>query len=154
MPIGECKKEIHLKPINEGTAIDHLAPGAAMKILRIIGTEGNATTVAMSVPSRKMGKKDLIFIENKKLDEKEINKIALIGKGATVNIIQNHAVTKKMRIGMPDRAEGIIKCINPNCITNAEEIPTKFSIRRAPFRATCLYCENRMSEKEIQDSIS
>jgi len=56
-------------------------------------------------------------------------------------------------VGLPDRAEGIIKCINPNCITNVEKIATKFAIEKEPFKATCFYCENRMNEKEIQDAI-
>lgn len=149
----EPRKEIHIKPIKEGTAIDHLSPGTALKILRILDIGENPATVAMNVPSRKMGRKDLIFIDGKKLDEREINKIAIIGKGATVNIIRNHTVTKKMRIGLPGHAEGIIRCINPNCITNVEKIPTKFTIRQGPTRATCFYCENRMNEREIQDSI-
>ena len=37
---------------------------------------------------------------------------------------------------------GIIKCVNPKCITNNEEVKTKFTvISKNEVALKCLYCE-------------
>ena len=40
----------------------------------------------------------------------------------------------------------ILKCINPNCITNKETIETKFNvIEEKPLKIQCHYCEKTMT---------
>lgn len=147
------KEKIHIAPIIEGTAIDHLAPASAMRIASVLDIGSQPFTIASNVQSKKMGRKDLLFIEGKKLSKNEVDKIALLGKGATINIIHNGKVVKKERIDYPEKVEGIMKCINPNCITNHENIATKFSIQKKPLKATCFYCERRMSERDITKAV-
>ncbi len=147
------KKQIFVKPIVEGTAIDHLDPGTSVPILEVLAISNYQVTAAMNVDSKKMGKKDLIFIAGKKLSEEEISKIAILGHGATVNIISDSKIVRKEKIEIPKKVEKIIKCINPKCITNNEEITTKFFIQDKPLCATCFYCETKMNEKEIASSI-
>ena len=142
-------KEIRITPIKNGTAIDHLNTGSAYKILQVLDLMDYTVTLGMNVESRKMGRKDIIFIEGRELNEKEMNKIALIGKGATVNIIRNSEINRKFQLVYPEKVEGIMKCINPKCITNSENIPSKFLIKTSPLEATCRYCETLMKEDEI-----
>ncbi len=147
-------KEIRITPIKNGTAIDHLNPGAAYKILEVLGLKDYTVTAGMNIESRKMGKKDIIFIQGRELNPAELNKIALIGKGATINTIKNSEIAKKFQLEYPGHVEGIMKCINPKCITNMEKIATKFNIATKPLEAKCFYCETRMGEKEIVGSIN
>ena len=147
------KKEIKITPIKDGTAIDHLNTGSAYKILQVLSLKELSVTAGINVESRKMGKKDIIFISGKELTENELNKIALIGKGATINIIRNSEITKKFQLEYPKKVEGIIKCINPKCISNAEKIHSKFSIKAEPLEARCFYCEARMSQQDISAAI-
>lgn len=148
-------KEIRITPIKNGTAIDHLSSGSAYKILEVLNLKDYTVTAGMGVESRKMGKKDIIFIEGKELNEKELNTIAIIGRGATINIIRNSEIVKKKQLDYPEKVEGIIKCINPKCITNFEKVITKFQINKSknPLEAKCYYCETRMSEQDILNSI-
>ncbi|MFH1391407.1 MAG: aspartate carbamoyltransferase regulatory subunit [Candidatus Diapherotrites archaeon] len=146
-------KEIRIQPIKNGTVIDHLNPGSVYKILQVLDLSEFALTAAMNVESRKLGKKDILFIEGKELNDKELNKIALIGKGASVNIIKGSEIKKKFQLGYPKKVEAIIKCINPKCVTNSETLSTKFTIKTEPLEATCYYCETRMNENEIVESI-
>ena len=149
------KPENYLTPIAEGTVLDHLPTGTALKILKLLNLElhDDAITIGMNVPSQKMNRKDLIFIEGKKLNEKEIEKIGLIAKNSTMNLIEKSKVVKKQLIELPEKASGTIKCFNPNCITNAEELETKFSIDRKKMIAKCHYCEKEMNAKEISQNI-
>lgn len=147
------KKEIRIQPIKNGTVIDHLNTGAAYKILEVLDLTEYPVTAAMNMESRKLGKKDIIFIEGKEPNEKEMDKIALIGKGATLNIVKNSEIKKKILLKYPKQIEGTIKCINPKCITNSEKIPTKFGIKTEPLEAQCYYCETRMDERDTIESI-
>jgi len=148
------EKKVHITPLQNGTSLDHLKPGTALKILEVLKTGGNRVSVAMNVDSRLMLVKDLIFIEGKEISKEELDKIALIGKGGTLNIIKNAKVVRKEQIHYPEVVHGIMKCINPNCITNKEELETKFHLTSTnPLKAKCYYCEVRMEENEIINSI-
>jgi len=148
-------EDVRLTPIKNGTALDHLPKGSALKILEILGLEAHdkAVTIAINTESRKLGKKDLVFIEGKALSTEEIEKIGLIAEGATLNYIENSIVKSKAGIELPEKAIGILKCLNPKCVTNYDEIPTKFSISRQPFKAKCHYCEKIIAGKEISEAV-
>ncbi len=147
-------KDIKITPIKNGTAIDHLHAGSAQKILQIMGIQKQTVTIGINVDSAKMGKKDILFVEGKELTEKELNKIALIGHGATINIINSSEIEKKFKLAPPSRIEGLVKCANKKCITNAEKIPAKFDINTQTMEGKCRYCEQKMNEIEMLESIT
>ncbi len=147
-------KSVRLTPISNGTVLDHLPAKTALKVLEILNLDyDSAVTIAINTESKISGRKDLVFIEKKFLSHHEIEKIGMIAKGATLNIIENSEVKKKEKISVPTKVEGLLSCINPNCITNFESILTKFSIRESPLEAKCFYCEKTMNEKEIFEKI-
>jgi len=144
-------KEIRVTPIKNGTVIDHIPSGRALKVLRILGITGevNSTvTVAMHVPSKVLGWKDIVKVEDRELHSKEVDKIALIAPKASVNVIRNFNVAEKYAVKTPDRVVGILKCGNPNCITNQREpVESEFFTRvKEPLTLCCKYCE-----REIED---
>ncbi|HLC79274.1 MAG TPA: aspartate carbamoyltransferase regulatory subunit [archaeon] len=147
------KKEIRITPIKKGTAIDHLNAGSAYKLLEVLDLKDLTLTLGINVESRKMGRKDIIFIEGRELSQKEMDKIALIGKGATLNIIKNSEIVNKTELSYPQKVEGIMRCINPKCITNAEKITSKFLISKNPLQAQCFYCEIKFGDKEIAEAV-
>jgi aspartate carbamoyltransferase regulatory subunit len=149
------KNDIRLMPISNGTVLDHLPVGAALKIIEILGLDRpkDTVTIAINTESRRMGRKDLVFIEGKALSKEEIEKIALIAAGGTINIIKGKGVKKKEKIRLPKQASGLIKCINPKCISNVESLPTKFSLTENPLKAKCYYCEKTISAEEIMQAI-
>ncbi|MDD5163247.1 MAG: aspartate carbamoyltransferase regulatory subunit [Candidatus ainarchaeum sp.] len=147
--------DIRLTPIKNGTVLDHLPVGTALKILEALqlSKPEKAVTIAINTESKRMGKKDLVFIEGKELTKSETEKIGLLAKGATINLIQNSEVKNKTTIELPEKAIGIIKCLNPKCISTIEGLETRFCIEQEPLRAKCFYCEKTMHEKEIANAI-
>ena len=147
--------DIRLTPIAHGSVLDHLPAGSALRILEILGLDKPeaAVTLAINTESKRMGKKDLVFIEGKELSKEEIDKIGLIAAGATLNIIEKSEVKRKEEITMPNHADGLLKCMNPKCISVLEGLENKFSIRKGPLRAKCIYCEKEMEEDEIFNAI-
>ena len=86
--------------IEEGITIDHIAHGKALDILKTLGItpeSGNPMMILMNVKSTKMGKKDVVKLENVKLDPEEvIAKIKKIAPRATVDIIKQYEVVRKV----------------------------------------------------------
>ena len=140
------KRELKIPRIKDGTVIDHITPGNAVKVLHILGipkTSSSVVSVAMNVKS-KMGKKDIVKVENRELDPYEVDKIALIAPKATINIIRDYEVADKHRVKLPDEIVGIVSCSNPTCVSNAKEpVKSRFKIidKGDPPRIKCYYCE-------------
>jgi len=138
-------KELKIQPIKDGTVIDHITAGNAVKVLHILGipkTSSSIVSVAMNVKSR-LGKKDIVKVENRELDTNEVDKIALIAPKATINIIREYEVAEKHRVKLPDEIIGIARCSNPTCVSNSSEpVKSRFKvISKDPTRIKCYYCE-------------
>ncbi len=129
-----------------GTVIDHINAGKALLVLRILGIKPGSSErvlIAMNVPSKKMGKKDIVKVEGKYIGEEELNRIALISPNATINLIEDYRVSEKRRVELPSIVEGILTCPNRNCITNSREpIRSRFHIVKEgeDVKAICHYC--------------
>jgi len=144
-------RDLKVTPIKNGTVIDHIPSGMALKVLKVLGISGDVTStvsVLMHVPSKKRGAKDIVKVEDRELNPRELNKIALIAPEATINIIRNFNVAEKHTVSLPDRAVGIVTCGNPNCITNAREpVESVFLVTsRDPLRMRCQYCDRELED--------
>lgn len=139
------EEHLAVRRIREGTVIDHVAPGTALRVLSALGVtgqDGHIVTIAMNVPSDKLSKKDIVKIENRFLRADETNKIALISPSATVNIIRNFKVVEKRNVDLPEVLEGVFSCPNPTCISNSSEplTPLLTVVSRSPPKLRCKYC--------------
>jgi aspartate carbamoyltransferase regulatory subunit len=84
-------KELKVTPIKDGTVIDHITPGHALKVLRVLkipDSTSSVVSVLMNVNGKK-GKKDIVKIENRELDPKELDKIALIAPSESMTLSKN-----------------------------------------------------------------
>lgn len=146
--------KLKVKPIRNGTVIDHITGNRALSVLKILGlpNEKNTVTVAINVLSSQMGTKDIVKIEGRELAPKEVDKIALIAPSATINIIRDYEIVEKGKVHLLDEISEIFHCPNPNCITNTDEpVTTKFFvIDKKPVILRCYYCERIMEESEIE----
>jgi len=140
----DLRKELKVSAIENGTVIDHIPTQSVFQVIKILNLSEyqNQLLIGTNLESRKMGKKGIIKVSNKFFKSDEINKIALVAAAATLIVIRNFQVTEKRNVEIPDRIEKIVKCFNPNCITNHEDIPTKFTvIDKSELKLHCHYCE-------------
>ncbi len=149
-------KELKVSKITDGTVIDHIPPGKALEVLKLLGItgrEGKMILIAMNVTSKKLksGRKDIVKIEGLYLSEDQIKRIALIAPTATINIIRNKEVVEKKGVSIPDEIEGILTCPNPTCVTrNEKRSVSRFRvISKSPLKLQCVYCENIVEGDEI-----
>ncbi|AXV37078.1 MAG: aspartate carbamoyltransferase regulatory subunit [Methanobacteriaceae archaeon] len=150
-------RELKVKPIKNGTVIDHITANKALNVLKILGlpNEKSKVTIAMNVLSSQMKNKDIVKIENRELDSQEVDKIALIAPNATINIIRDYEIVEKGKVHLMDEIKDILKCPNPNCITNtAEPVDSKFFvINKKAIILRCYFCERIVDEKGIEFQI-
>ncbi len=144
-------KEFKVTPIRNGTVIDHITVGMALKVLKIIGVKedvSSTVSLLMHVPSKKAGFKDIIKIEDRELDPQELDRIALISPNATINIIRDYNVAEKFVVEVPNVIKGIMRCSNPGCITNqAEPVEPEFVVEsKKPITLRCIYCDRVTTE--------
>lgn len=143
---------IKVSALREGTVIDHLIAGTALKVLSILGIRfPGAVTIGLNLESGKMSLKDIIKIERREVTPEEVSKIALISPSATFSIIRDFQVVEKFTPTLPGVIENLIRCPNPSCICSDDRVRTKFVVLRAdPLRVRCVYCERSQRKDEIE----
>ena len=87
-------KTLSVSAIQNGTVIDHIPVGQALKIIHLLKLleTNQCVTVGFRLLSRRMKLKDLIKIEDYVLTEEEANKITVFAQEATINVIKNFTV--------------------------------------------------------------
>ena len=140
--------------IKDGTVIDHITSGHALDVVKILGITGrtNGTVlIAMHVPSKQLGTKDIVKVEGRELEPKEVDRIALLAPQASINIIRDYKVADKKRAKLPNIIHGTVNCGNPSCISNSNEpVQPKFYVKtQDPLMIKCHYCGYLMEKQDI-----
>lgn len=145
-------KQLIVNAIKNGTVIDHIPARNLFKVISILNLDRIDTqiTFGTNLESKKLGSKAIIKIADKYFLDEEINKIALVAPQAKLNIIRDFEVIEKRIVEVPDSFVGIVKCVNPKCITNHEEIITKFTVvTKTEVALKCYYCEKITPQEQM-----
>ncbi|HER09130.1 MAG TPA: aspartate carbamoyltransferase regulatory subunit [Bacteroides sp.] len=146
-------KQLSVSAIKEGTVIDHVPANVVFKVVSILKLDKVETmiTIGNNLESKKLGQKGIIKISRVFFEDNEINKIALVAPSAKLNIIRDYEVVEKRVVTIPDEIKGIVKCVNPKCITNNEQVTTRFEVVSKPdVRLRCHYCEKITEQENIE----
>jgi len=146
--------DLRVTKIKDGTVIDHIRGGYALDVIKILGITGKekrVITIAVNVPSKRFKVKDIVKIEGRALNAQEVNRIALVAPHASINIVHNYEVTEKLEVKLPKTIQGIIKCVNPCCISNSDEpISSKFYVKNEePLLLKCHYCSITLEQSDV-----
>ncbi|MHA1226032.1 MAG: aspartate carbamoyltransferase regulatory subunit [Candidatus Hodarchaeales archaeon] len=152
----KTEKQLIVKKIDNGIVIDHLKPGLAfhvLKALRIDNRFPHSVFIAMNVPSKKLGRKDVLKIRNVKKEDLNFDLLGLIIADSNVVYINNYQIVDKERIPLPKTVHGIIKCPGLSCITNLrEDVEPEFKVLTnngaQTVKLRCEYCDKIFSIKD------
>lgn len=145
-------QEYIIQKIKYGTVIDHIPIESFWAVVKLLGL--NKLTEQMSFGTNLIGKrgpKGVIKIESKELNEREYDIVSVIAPNATVSIIENYQVKEKRKVHIPERIEGIVKCMNDGCVTNNERGSTTIFYRKSaePLELKCHYCEKSVTRANL-----
>lgn len=139
------EKQLKVSAIKNGTVLDHIPSEQVFKVIDIlhIWECTNPVTIGINLDSKSLGKKGIIKVSERFFKDDELNKVSLIAPNTSVNIIKNFEVIEKKIISIPKEIKGIAKCMNPMCVTNHQNIETKFTtiIEDGTISLLCNYCE-------------
>lgn len=148
-----AKSEMQVKALRNGTVIDHIPSDKLFKVVSILQLDKieHQVTIGYNLNSQILGKKGIIKVAEHFFEEKEIDRIAVIAPHAKINIIRDYEVVEKRTIELPEEIRGLVKCVNPKCITNNEPMLQRYRVvSKDPVVVKCHYCEREMSQEEIK----
>jgi len=146
-------KQMSVSAIENGTVIDHIPAKALFKVISILNLEkvDKRITFGTNFDSKKLGRKAIVKLSDTFFIDEEINKIALVAPQAKLNIIRDYSVVEKKVVEVPEEIIGIVKCMNPKCITNNEKITTRFRVvSKREVKLKCHYCEKITDQEHIE----
>jgi len=133
--------------ITNGIVLDHISAGTALRVYKALGLDDLDCSVAIikNVKSHKMGKKDIIKIDND--FEVDLDALGYLDPSITVSIIKNGKTLEKKKLQLPKTISDIEVCKNPRCITSIEQglqhIFYLANEERHIYR--CKYCDSRIN---------
>jgi aspartate carbamoyltransferase regulatory subunit len=134
---------LEVKGIENGIVIDHIQAGKGLKVFnRLFSDTTNPVVLLMNVPSKQLGKKDIIKIEN--TFDVNMDILGIIDPNITVNVIKNNQLADKLKAEIPKSLKGGIQCQNPRCITHTDDYAeSEFTLISAngKLEYECSYCE-------------
>ena len=133
---------IEITSIKDGIVIDHIKAGLGMQKYNLLDLKNidDEVAIILNAKSTRFGKKDILKIANNiKIN---LDAVSIIDPTATVNIIENEEVVKKLNLELPERAIDILTCQNPKCVSTSErEVQSEFIlIDKEEKTYKCAYC--------------
>lgn len=147
------KKERLVAAIENGTVIDHIPAVKTYAVATLLGLQKLQTpvTIGYNYPSKKLGKKGIIKIEDKFFTDEEISRLSVVAPNVVLNVIRDYEVVEKKKVVTPDTLKGIVRCNNPKCITNNEPMNTIFHvIDKNSGIIKCHYCDKEQVISEVK----
>ncbi len=150
-------KQLSVSAIRNGTVIDHIPAKNLFRVISILGLDkfDHQITFGTNLDSTKLGQKAIIKVSEKTFVGDEINRIALVAPEARLNFIKDYEVVEKSIVKVPLEISGITKCVNPKCITNNEDVMTKFHVinKNGEISLKCHYCEKITDQEHMSAEI-
>lgn len=150
-------KTLSVSAIQNGTVIDHIPAGQALKIIQLLRLleKKYQITVGLNLPSKRMKLKDLIKIENHRMTNEEASEVIILAPEATINMIKKFEVAEKITISLPPSVSGIFVCPNPICVTRTEAVESSFLVEEQgkKVKLICRYCEKSFDRNKVKVKI-
>ncbi len=149
--------KLSVSAIKHGTVIDHIPQGQALRIMHLLTLLKRKFKImaGMNLPSKRLGTKDLIKIENYILTDDEANEVVVFAPSATINVIEDFNVINKISTHLPLMMKAVFICPNTTCITQTESIDSAFHITEEgkQIHLTCHYCEKVFHRDQVKVKI-
>jgi aspartate carbamoyltransferase regulatory subunit len=155
--MSNLNNTLSVSAIKTGTVIDHIAAGQGLRIIHLLSLQASShkVTIGLRLASKMIGSKDIIKIEDRMLTEAEANEIVVFAPEATINIIEDFKVVKKVTTHLPSEMKNVFVCPNPSCITQSEFVRSRFYIdqQSKTIKLTCFYCEKTFERDQVKVKI-
>ena len=150
--MSDNKQALQVAALKNGTVIDHIPSDKLFTVVALLGLQDSDSniTIGNNFESKKLGKKGIIKVADRFFTDEEISRLSVVAPNVKLNIIRDYEVVEKKQVLMPQELRGIVKCANPKCITNNQNVRTKFDVvGSSPIVLKCHYCEKLTDQEHI-----
>jgi len=133
------KSKLVVEAIKNGTVIDHIPAERTLLVVEILTKPDESCFIGVNLSSTSVEKKGVVKIQDREYDKLDLKILAALAPDATVNIIRDYNIVSKLKLTVPEEVIDLFICNNTNCITNHENVKTRFKLGQ--FQHTCEYCE-------------
>lgn len=148
------EKTLSVTAIENGMVIDHIRAGQALSIIQVfeLNRDTYRITVGLNLTSHGLGKKDIIKVKDCIFNEDLAHGISVFAPEATINVIENFEVIKKISVNTPKAIKRVLICPNKKCITNHEPDDSFFHVLadNKQIKLVCHYCERPFLLQDIK----
>lgn len=147
------RKELLVAAIENGTVIDHIPADKTYQVVNLLHLQNLDVpiTIGYNLPSKKIGRKGIIKISDKYFSDEEISRLSVVAPKIVLNIIKKYEVVEKKTVETPNEIIGIVKCNNPQCITNNEPMNMYFTvIDKKQGLLKCHYCDKEQNINNVE----
>ena len=137
--------------IESGINLDHMPQGSAWYIIRLLKLDSSKhpAGIGLNLISQKLGRKDLIKIENYKFSPRELELVSVFAPGATYSEIENFKVVRKLQLELPNKIAELIICPNHRCVSHQHKSLFILSANGNNPIAECHYCSQKYELKAL-----
>ena len=149
------KDKMLVEAIRDGIVLDHIPSDKLFKIVALLHLEELTTpvTIGNNLQSVRHKRKGIIKMADHFFSPKDVDKIALLAPEVHLNVIRDYQVVEKRKVTLPIEVRGLVRCLNPKCITNAEPMQTFFHVSVADEGKgilECHYCGRKTKAEEAE----
>ena len=154
------RKTLHIPKIENGIVIDHIPSGLGTPLLDLLRTyselKERVFSVGLNYTSERLGRKDMVKIGVHELPQRALQEISIIAPGVSIKRITDYEVDKRYTLDMPESITDLVKCKNPNCITNSEsKAETRFTcIEHDLALYRCGHCERVFELDKLETTLA
>ncbi len=149
---AQSKKERLVAAIENGTVIDHIPTEKTYEVASVLGLQHSPSvvTIGYNYVSKHVGRKGIIKVEDRWFSDEEISRLSVVAPNVVLNIIKHYEVVEKKTVVTPDVLHGIVRCANPQCITNQEPMRTIFHFTdKDQGTLRCHYCDVQQNIRNV-----
>ncbi len=152
MKVLVTKQQLSVSAIENGSVIDHIPCGEALSLIQILKLSDKQLNIGTHLPSKRMGYKDLLKVHHLAFSEKDVAHIVLFAPQATINVIKDYEVVKKLNAHLPKQIQDVLVCPNSKCITRFENVTTLFHVKPHKDRVYlgCRHCQKDFLKEEVK----
>lgn len=148
------KEKLSVSAIKEGSVIDHIPCGEALTLIQILNLSKKRLNIGTHLPSKRLGYKDLLKVHDVALSEADVKHLVIFAPQATINVIEDFKVIKKLNAHLPEEIQGTLVCPNSSCITRFEKTLTHFYVKshKCKVYLQCRFCQKDFLKEEVKKS--
>lgn len=142
------KEQLVVEAIKNGTVIDHIPSDRTLQVVELLTDSNDCYFLGVNLSSTSVGKKGIVKLEDRVLDDGDLEILSALAPQATMNIIKDFKIVEKKKLKIPSEVLRIFLCPNTRCVTNHESIDTRFRLGNGEH--TCAYCERSFSVDRLR----